>query len=269
MNEPLRLPVETDGQGRLLDVIELREFTVKCTLGSSLPGGEAVQRLRLDMAMFLDTRQAAMDGHLAHTVHYGRLAGELRFLLESCRFETLESVAEAVACYVLLPPSPDAPHVQVTAVTVRVAWPDAPEGQAVPAVQVHRRHGNVVYGGEDKPFGRVDIIYERPSYGIYRLRIKPGGSIPTHMHQQMEESELVLGGGLLLQGRAVLQGMVFHWPKGFAHRYDNPTRIEQSVLCVDRPGFIPSDEVELEEPGGGLQPMQGRSYYPPEDPHLS
>ncbi|ADO71357.1 dihydroneopterin aldolase [Stigmatella aurantiaca] len=269
MNEPLRLPVETDGQGRLLDVIELRDFTVKCFLGASLLGGEAAQRVSLDVAMFLDTRRAAMDGHLAHTVHYGRLAGELRFLLESCRFETLEPVAEAVASYVLLPPSPDAPHVQVRAVTVRVVWADAPQGQAVPAVQVHRRHGSIVYGVEAKPFGRVDIVCERPRYGIYRLRIKPGGFIPTHMHQQMEESELVLGSGLLLQGRAVLQGMVFHWPKGFAHRYDNPTEIEQSVLCVDRPGFIPADEVELEEPQGGLQPVQGHSYYPAEDPHLT
>ncbi len=78
----------------------------------------------------------------------------------------------------------------------------------------------------------------------------------------MSECELVLGSGLLLQGRPVLAGMGFRWPKHFAHRYDNPRTLEQTVLCVDRPAFLPHDEVEVPEPARGLEPIEGRAYYP-------
>jgi dihydroneopterin aldolase len=254
MNEPLSLPAETDGHGRLLDVIELRDFTVKRALGPASPGGEAA-RWSLDVALFLDTRRAAADGHLSQTVHYGRLAGELRFLLESCPFTSLEPVAEAVVRYVLLPPSLDAPHAQVSAARVRVSQPEAPGG----AVQVHRRHGHFAYPVEEAPFGFVDRVYEEAPYGICRLRLRPGGFVAEPRHPRTAQSQLVLGGGLLLQGRPAQQGMVFHGPQGLAHRYDNPTAIEQSVLCVEQPEVLEGD----------APPVQGRSYYPVEDPHLS
>ncbi len=98
--------------------------------------------------------------------------------------------------------------------------------------------------------------------GIYRLRIAPGRTIPTHEHRVMNEAELVLGHGLLLQGKPVLAGTGFRWPKHLPHRYDNPRPLEQTVLCVDRPAFIPDDEVEVPEPTSGLAPIEGRAYYP-------
>ena len=139
-------------------------------------------------------------------------------------------------------------------------------GAALPSLQLHRAAEEMHYTREDKPFGQVDIVHEGAGYGLYRLRVKPGGFIPTHVHRVMEESELVLGTGLLLQGQPVARGTAFHWPRGFAHRYDNPTDTEQTVLCVDRPRFSPDDEVEVPAPAGGLAPVRGQSYYPPEEP---
>ncbi len=266
MNDtPLHLSPVLDARGRPLDVIELRGLTVDCIVGVYNRERVAAQPLRLDVALFLDTRSAAVGGKLAHTVHYGRLMGELRFLLEACRFELLESAVEAVCRYVLAPPTEDGQRAQVRAATVRVTKPQALGGRAVPSLQVHRTAEEMAYALEDKPFGRVDIIHEGSGYGIYRLRVKPGGTIPTHLHQRMEESELVLGTGLVLQGRPVARGQGFHWPRGFPHRYDNPTAIEQTILCVDRPQFIPSDEVETEAPTGGLAPVEGMDYYPHEE----
>ena len=66
----------------------------------------------------------------------------------------------------------------------------------------------------------------------------------------MRESELVVSEGLLCQGRPVGPGTIHHWPLGAAHRYDNPTSTEQSLLCVDRPGFLPEDEIPV-DPGKG------------------
>ncbi|MBJ6763598.1 dihydroneopterin aldolase [Myxococcaceae bacterium JPH2] len=263
---PLVLPSVTDAQGRPLDVIEVRGLTVDCIVGIYNRERVAPQPLRLDVALFLDTRSAAVGGKLASTVHYGRLLGELRFLLEACRFELLESAGEAICRYILAPPTQDAPRAQVQAVTVRITKPEALRRFAVPSLQVHRTAREMNYVVEEKHFGRVDIIHEGANYGVYRLRVKPGGFIPTHRHERMEESELMIGSGLLLQGRPVARGMAFLWAPGFVHRYDNPTAIEQTVLCVDRPRFIPSDEVETEPPEGGLVPAVGTTFYPHEEP---
>ena len=84
--------------------------------------------------------------------------------------------------------------------------------------------------------------------GVYRERIHPRTVLPTHVHQHLDESELVLGSGLLLQGQPVAAGLAHSWPKGFAHRYENVTDTEQSFLCIDRPAFIPTDEVEVALP---------------------
>lgn len=129
---------------------------------------------------------------------------------------------------------------------------------------VHRTAEEMQYGMELKPSFNVDIVYETDGFGIYRLRIKPGGHIPAHKHLLMEEHEMVLGSGLLLQNQLVPRGQAFSWPIGFVHRYDNPTLIEQTILCVDCPRFMPSDEVLAEAPAEGLQSLEGRCFYPAE-----
>jgi dihydroneopterin aldolase len=251
-----------DAQGLPLDVIELRGLRVTCIVGVYKAERDIAQPLEVDLALYVDTRRAGREGNLRDTVDYGRLAGEVRFLLESARFRMLETAAEALCRYILAPPTEDGARVQVEAVTLRLTKPEALPGVAVPTLQVHRTAGEYRYGEEHKAFGRVDIIYEDPGLGIYRLRVGPGRSIATHEHRVMEESELVLGSGLLLQGRPVPAGTGFRWPHHFPHRYDNPSAGEQTILCVDRPPFIPGDEVEVPPPVGGLQPVQGQPYYP-------
>jgi dihydroneopterin aldolase len=98
--------------------------------------------------------------------------------------------------------------------------------------------------------------------------VKPGGTIATHVHRMMDEHELVLGSALLLQGSPVTRGTAFHWPHHFPHRYDNPSEVEQTVLCIDSPPFTPSDEVEVEVPLADLPPVVGRMYYPSDDAAL-
>jgi dihydroneopterin aldolase len=260
----------TDERGRPLDIIELRGLTVDCIVGVYRRERVVAQPLRLDVALFLDTRAAAVGGALAHTVHYGRLAGELRFLLEAGRFELLESAAETVCRYVLAPPTPDAPRAQARAATVRLTKPAALTGSAIPSLQVHRTVEEMAYSSEDTPFGGVDILHGGAGYGLYRLRVKPQGAAPTRLQRQGEGDELVLGAGLLLQGKPVQRGTAFHWPRGFSRTYENPTSLEQTLLCVDRPRLASTEETAGEAaPTVGLTPAQGISYYPQEEhtPH--
>jgi FolB domain-containing protein len=234
---------------------------VECIVGVYPNERHTPQPLELDIALHLDTRRAAL-GLLKFTVDYARLAGELRFLLESSRFKLLEGAADALCRYILAPPTEDSARSQVQAVTLRLAKPQALTGGAVASLTVHRAADEYIFRVEEKPFGRVDVLYEGEGVGIYRLRVRPGGTIATHEHREMEESEMVLSGGLLLQHRPVPAGTGFRWPKRFPHRYDNPGQVEQTILCVDRPAFIPSDEVEVSVPEGDLAPITGTPYYP-------
>jgi dihydroneopterin aldolase len=253
-----------DRQGRPLDVITLRGLRVHCIVGVYPTERGTPQPLDLEAALYLDTRQAAREGHLHATVDYARIAGELRFLLESCDFRLLETAAEALCRYLLAPPTPDVGRAPLQAVTLRLAKPEALGGTGLASLQVHRVADEYRFEAEDKPFGRVDILFQDAHVGIYRLRIGPGRSIVTHEHQRMDEAELVLGSGLLLQRQPVRAGTGFRWPRRVPHRYDNPQAVEQTVLCVDRPAFIPEDEVPVSEPDGGLGLQEGRSYYPAE-----
>jgi dihydroneopterin aldolase len=251
-----------DSQGRPLDVIAVRDLRVHCIVGVYPTERGTPQPLELEVALYLDTRRAALEGNLHATVDYARIAGELRFLLESCDFRLLETAAEALCRYLLAPPTPDVGRAPLQAVTLKLTKPEALGGTGLASLQVHRTVDEYRFEAEEKAFGRVDILFQDAHVGIYRLRIAPGRSIVTHEHQRMEEAELVLGHGLLLQRQPVRAGTGFRWPRRVPHRYDNPLAIEQTVLCVDRPAFIPEDEVEVAEPDSGLGVLQGRSYYP-------
>ena len=72
----------------------------------------------------------------------------------------------------------------------------------------------------------------------------------------------MIGSGLLLQGRPVAPGTGHRWPRGVSHRYDNPSGITQTVICVDRPAFDPKDEIETGSKVA-LPLVGGASYYPP------
>ena len=99
------------------------------------------------------------------------------------------------------------------------------------------------FGVEEPGFGRVHILRETEPLGLYILEIAPGATIPAHFHRVMEESELVLDAGLLQQNLRVRPGDAFAWPAGYVHEYRNPTASPRRVLCIDRPRFIPEDEV--------------------------
>jgi dihydroneopterin aldolase len=243
------------------DEIQLKGLVVDCIVGVYPAERTTPQPLHADLTLFLDTRDAARGGGLSATVDYARLAGELRFLLESCRFLLLETAADALCRYILAPPTDDAPRAQIDAVKIKLTKPRARAGGAVPSLTVRRDRSDFELEVEDKAFGHVDVVHVIKGCGIYRLRVAPGRSIPTHVHREMDERELVLGDGLHLQGRAIESGTAIHWPHDLPHRYDNPSDTEQTILCIDRPAFIPGDEIPVDEPEAGLKLPVTQRYW--------
>ena len=244
------------------DRIEIRDLEMECIVGVHPRERLMPQPLHLDVCLFLDTRAAGMSASLHDTVDYARLAGDLRFLLSSCRFYLLETAAEALCRFVLIPPLDGRPTAQVSAVRMTLRKPEALDGIATPSLTVFRRREDMTYSVEKSAFGEVDVILATRECGVYRLRIDPGRSIATHEHRLTDESEMVLDDGLILQGRSVRAGDAFHWPRRFPHRYDNPLSKPCAVLCVDRPSFNAGDEVPIDVPLTALTLPEPIRFYP-------
>lgn len=233
---------------RTLDRLSLTGMRFDCIVGLFDFERNTPQPVELDVTLHLDTRTAARAGKLTSTVDYARLLGELRFILVAGRFRLLESAAEALTAWLLAPPSQDVPRPLIEGVDVKLSKLVALSGAAVPTLQIYRTREDVSVIVEEKSFGFVDVIFETRDCGVYRERVAPRAVLPTHVHHHLDESELVLGDGLLLQNAPVAAGLAHTWPRGFPHRYENPTDIEQSFLCIDRPAFIHTDEVEVDVP---------------------
>lgn len=236
------------------DRIKLSQLSVDCVVGVYPHERNAVQPLIVDTVLHLDTQPAAKTERLSHTVDYGMVAAQIRFLLSSCRFRMLETAADVLCRFLLAPAAHGENRVAIERVELRLTKPFALAGQAIPSLEVDRAADWVKMGKEEKPFGTVDVIAETQDAGVYRLNIKPGQGIPLHVHRVMQESEMVLTDGLLCQGKPSLPGMVHRWPLGAKHRYDNPSSSVQSVLCVDCPPFIEADEIEVDGQPSAVAP---------------
>lgn len=259
---PLNLP---GNAGLPYDLITLTGLSVSCIIGVYPSERDVPQPLNLDVWLYLNTRQAAHSGSLRYSVDYARLAGELRFLLESCQFLLLETAADALCHYLLAPSSEDAPRAAIFAVALRLTKPQALGRGLEPALTVWRSVEEVKIQSEKQPFGWMDILYQTRGCGIYRLRLAPGASIQTHQHEKTVERELVLGDGLQLQGRSVRAGVGVAWELHQPHRYDNPTKSVQSILCVNRPSYLPEDQVPVEVLARALVLPPLHDYYTPQD----
>lgn len=106
---------------------------------------------------------------------------------------------------------------------------------------------------EFKDWGTVDIIAETDRVGLYRLNLFPGATLPDHAHYQMSEAELIISHGLVgwagdTAPRHLRAGEHRRWPHGLPHGYHNPSFEVASLLCIDAPRFIPTDEVETGRP---------------------
>lgn len=238
-----------------LDRIELRKLRADCIVGVYPSERSHPQPLLVDLSLGFDARRAGRGGGLAASIDYAKLAGEVRFLLTACRFHLLEAAAEALARYLLAPATADAPKAAVQEVLVRLSKPRALAGSAKASLSIRRGASEMSYEVEEKPFGALDRIFEDPGCGIHRLRIAPGEEVGSHLRPARDEWEMALGPGLLLEGRKVLQGTVFHWPKDLPRRWENPTATEQTILCVD--GQASEGEVDAPVP-------EGIPFYPKE-----
>lgn len=225
------------------DFINIEDLDVECIIGLYDHERTTPQRVVVEVSMALDVERAAETERLDATVNYESVSTQIAFLLKMGRFRLLETAALTI-CRALLQPAVDGEaRANIQAVNLAVRKPGALLGRGIPHLRMVREARDVKTAHESKPFGTVDIIHETPDVGFYRLNILPRREIELHVHQRMDEAELVLSSGLYCQGEPAICGTVRQWPRGLAHHYYNPTSQVQSILCIDRPPFHESDEI--------------------------
>jgi FolB domain-containing protein len=247
-----------------LDWITIRDLRVNCVIGIFAEEDTRVQPVSVTLRLGQAPRAHGVIESLEESVDYLAIAGQVSFLLAACRFRLLETAADALASYLLAPPARGERRAAIQRVALEIHKPNALPSPTTATLSIERAASPQPLRVETKSFGSVDVIHEAANAGIYRLNIAPGRQIPMHVHRAMEEHELVLTRGIRCQGREVFPGTAFHWPYGAAHFYENPTANYQTVLCVDRPRFIPDDEVEV---GGAPAEIAPDHVWEPRDPH--
>lgn len=225
------------------DTIVIEGLDIECIIGIYEHERLSPQHLIVDVELSVDTEPASLSERLELTVDYEWVSHIVGFLLKLGQFKLLETASNLICRALLLPPVGGEQRCRVDAVELKLRKPDALGGRGQPTLKVKRYAGQCRYVQESKPFGTVDIIGETPDVGLYRLNIGPKMGIDQHVHRRMHEAEFVLSHGLLCQGEVATRGSVRVWPLGMAHRYDNPTDVVQSILCIDRPPFVDADEI--------------------------
>ena len=228
--------------------IRIQNLEVECLIGVWPHERNTPQRIRVDMAIELDTSAASQSEKLDQTINYAWLADSVRFILQSGRFLLLESALECLHRWALLPPLGDQTQPRVQSSHVTMTKFNALPGGATAVVESRRVHSDFDYEIETKSWGSVDIIFETSRCGFYRLNIHAGDELPMHYHNVMREQEWVICGelDLLQSGQSPQRLAVEQWiefPKEHRHGYRNVGQQTASLLCMDSPPFNHDDEI--------------------------
>lgn len=175
----------------MLDTVAIRSLQASCIVGVHPHERCRLQPLRVDVRLHLDTRAAAAADRLACTVDYAAVASQVRFILAEARFQLLETAAEVLARWLLLPPlSPQRPAVR--SLRVRLSKPQGLQGQGLPSVCIVRRAAEVCIEKRLEPWGSVESVYANERLRIARLQISPGQLPPDEPRLRLAQLPLEL-----------------------------------------------------------------------------
>jgi FolB domain-containing protein len=206
------------------------ELAFPCILGVSEWERRESQTLELELAMNLDLDDAA-GGDLRRSVDYAAALDHVQFIAQHGRWLLLESMAAAMARFILAPPAEGERRAQVRCVVVRLRKPDVFGGRAVPSVEIQREAS--WYEARELPPqttapARVEIIQETRQTGAYRIHLAPAlsWSVPKGTKLQM------ISGRILVDGEEMRARSVLPERDGLI---STPDEVSASLLAVRQP----------------------------------
>ena len=151
-----------------------------CIVGRLARERTEPQALRVRVVMETDLEASGSTGHLWHSVDYGAIDSQIRFLATEGRFVLVESLALAIGRLLLLPPAPGEHRAAIDAVEVTVEKPEVLPA-SLPGVQLRRS------SWED------DLLVDLPEVQVRRRTLAPG--------ERMRAEDGVAWGLVGLEGR--------------------------------------------------------------------
>jgi FolB domain-containing protein len=167
-----------------------------CVLGVTEWERRETQTLELELAMNLDLDEAAA-GDLRRSVDYAAALDHVQFIAQHGRWLLLESMAAAMARFILAPPAAGERRAQVRCVVVRLRKPDVFGGRAVPSVEIQRDES--WFETREVPAAgaaRIEILQETRQTGAYRIHLPPAArwTAPAGMAFQMVAGRVIASG---------------------------------------------------------------------------
>jgi len=226
------------------DCIRLTGLVIDCIIG--IYPTERVQRqaLKADAALYLSTRQCGLDVDLSTSIDYAKIVGEIRFLIETCRFHLLETAAEALCAYLAAPPQINSKRAQIDAVSLNLSKPQVLLSGVLPSVEITRKRDDFRYEVREFEFGSSLSIFTSRDCTIHRVEMNPGGRFsPAAAFKS--SSELMLTSGLTQGGSPLRSGSAYTWAHAADRSYENNTTTSQTLVCVER-NVLLQEELALE-----------------------
>ena len=227
------------------DCIRLTGMVLDCIIGIYPSERLRRQPLSADVALYLSTKECGYDVNLSASVDYAKIVGEIRFLIETCRFHFLETAAEALCAYLTAPPQRNPQRAQIDEVSIKLSKPQALMNGVQPSVEIKRKLASYEYDLRHSEFGSHMTVFKSRDCSIHRLEMNPGASFsPGALFPA--SSELILSSGLTQNDCPLKTGSAYTWAHAADRSYKNPTADFQTLICVERAILVPEEQMALQ-----------------------
>lgn len=192
------------------DVIKIHGLELDCIVGLRPHERVRAQRLRLDISLGTDTREAGRSGRIATTLDYDRIAEDSVALLKFRRYQLIEGAAEELAA-MLLGAYPSARWVEL-----RLEKPGALEGRAAAAsIEIRRTRGDLYASQSETQEQRGDpsapdereLLLRTREAALWLLTIRDGCALPESDEAARTIDRIISGQLCSDDGRAWAAGL--------------------------------------------------------------
>lgn len=191
------------------DWILLTGLSFPCVIG--LPDSERLHPQRLDVEIGLSlSLDGAAAGDLSASVDYVRVLEQVQFVAQHGRWRLLESLGSALAAHLLRRPAAEEGRAAIAATRVRLAKPEVFAGQAVPAIELHRKSQWLQDRAQLREAGgvRAFVLQESRETGAYHLDLAAasGWTVPPGMQVMVISGSVECAGHPRVSGEQLPPG---------------------------------------------------------------
>ena len=117
----------------------------------------------------------------------------------------------------------------------------------VAALNAAKRKETRMDRGEDRPWGRFDVLHEGPGFKVKEIRVDPGGQLSLQSHEQRAEHWVVVRGRARVTVGDTVQDLLpnqsVHIPLGAKHRMENPFDEPMHLIEVQCGSYLGEDDI--------------------------